>query len=103
MISAREELDLPVSPAMDGLLKVHRRVVDGLEPEGETRTFTGVASTKLLVPVTQAGHLIGRQGTTIKSIQDASGAFVRVVSSGKVFSNLCSIKLAFFLALYLLH
>ena len=96
MISAREELDLPLSPAMDGLLKVHRRVVDGLEPEGETRSFTGVASTKLLVPVTQAGHLIGRQGTTIKSIQDASGAFVRVVSSGKVFFNL-----AFFLALYL--
>ncbi|MCO5603024.1 hypothetical protein L7F22_057167 [Adiantum nelumboides] len=82
MVSAREEPEALLSPAMDGLLKVHKRVVDGLESEADgSAVRTGLVSTKLLVPVTQAGSLIGRQGTTIKSIQDESGAIVRVISS----------------------
>ncbi|KAI5060899.1 hypothetical protein GOP47_0023404 [Adiantum capillus-veneris] len=82
MVSAREEPEGLLSPAMDGLLKVHKRVIDGLESEIDGSAMrTGLVSTKLLVPVTQAGSLIGRQGTTIKSIQDDSGAIVRVISS----------------------
>lgn len=82
MVSAREEPEATVSPAMDGLLKVHRRIIDSLESEADgSAVRTGVVATKLLVPVTQAGSLIGRQGATIKSIQDDSGATVRVNSS----------------------
>ncbi|KAH7277288.1 hypothetical protein KP509_39G044000 [Ceratopteris richardii] len=82
MVSAREEPEVQISPAMDGLLKVHKRVLDGLESEMDGSVVRhGSVSTKLLVPMTQAGSLIGRQGATIKAIQDESGAVVRVVST----------------------
>ncbi|XP_031112448.1 flowering locus K homology domain-like [Ipomoea triloba] len=80
MISAKEEPDLSISPAMDGLLRVHERVNDidsdsAAAPSGNARTVC----TRLLVAATQAGSLIGKQGTTIKSIQDASQCTIRVL------------------------
>lgn len=95
LVSAREDPDLTISPAMDGLLRVHRRVVEGSDPDGEDghaepRAGGGTVASRLLVAATQAGSLIGRQGATIKSIQDASGATVRVLPPGKadLFGNL---------------
>ncbi|CAK9199576.1 unnamed protein product [Sphagnum troendelagicum] len=82
LVSAREDPDATVSPAMEGLLRVHRRVIDSSEPEsadGEMAGGGGPVSSRLLVAATQAGSLIGRQGATIKSIQDASGATVRIL------------------------
>ncbi|CAM6059217.1 unnamed protein product [Sphagnum tenellum] len=83
LVSAREEPDAIISPAMEGLLRVHRRVIEGTEPEtttdGEIAGGGGPVASRLLVAATQAGSLIGRQGATIKSIQDASGATVRVL------------------------
>jgi hypothetical protein len=88
LVSAREDPDLALSPAMDGLLRVHRRVVEGSEPDvedghTEPRVGGGPVASRLLVAATQAGSLIGRQGATIKAIQDASGATVRVLPPGK--------------------
>jgi poly(rC)-binding protein 2/3/4 len=89
LVSAREEPDAIISPAMEGLLRVHRRVIEGSEPEtttdGEIAGGGGPVASRLLVAATQAGSLIGRQGATIKSIQDASGATVRVLPPGKIF------------------
>jgi transcription antitermination factor NusA-like protein len=83
LVSAREEPEATISPAMEGLLRVHRRVIEGSEPEtttdGEIASGGGPVASRLLVAATQAGSLIGRQGATIKSIQDASGATVRVL------------------------
>ncbi|CAK9276204.1 unnamed protein product [Sphagnum jensenii] len=83
LVSAREEPDAIISPAMEGLLRVHRRIIEGTEPEtttdGEIAGGGGPVASRLLVAATQAGSLIGRQGATIKSIQDASGATVRVL------------------------
>ncbi|CAK9879896.1 unnamed protein product [Sphagnum jensenii] len=83
LVSAREEPDAIISPAMEGLLRVHRRVIEGTEPEtttdGEIAGGGGPVASRLLVAATQAGSLIGRQGATIKSIQDLSGATVRVL------------------------
>lgn len=84
MISARDEPEAAISPAIDGLLRVHKRVIDGLEGEGDVHPSSGLVTTRLLVPATQAGNLIGRQGTTIKSIHDAAGANVRVLSVEEV-------------------
>ncbi|XP_020578295.1 LOW QUALITY PROTEIN: flowering locus K homology domain [Phalaenopsis equestris] len=80
MISAKEEPDLSISPAMDGLLKVHKRLVDGLDgdPTGLPNSGNTVL-TRLLVAATQAGFLIGKQGSTIKSIQETCNSVVRVV------------------------
>ncbi|GAB4841681.1 hypothetical protein Ancab_022403 [Ancistrocladus abbreviatus] len=78
MISAKEEPDSPMPPAIDGLLRVHKRLInaDGeLSPASSGQTVI----TKLLVAATQAGSLIGKQGSTIKSIQDASNCTIRVL------------------------
>ncbi|CAN4093565.1 unnamed protein product [Withania somnifera] len=80
MISSKEELSLSIPPAMDGLLKVHKQIVDvdidsANAPCGAGRPVT----TRLLVAASQAGNLIGRQGSTIKSIQDTSHCTIRVI------------------------
>ncbi|XP_074568624.1 flowering locus K homology domain-like [Curcuma longa] len=83
MISAKEEPDASVSPAMDGLLRVHKRIIDGLDgesglaPSAAGNTFP----TRLLVAATQAGSLIGKHGATIKSIQESCSSIVRVVDN----------------------
>ncbi|XP_010905450.1 flowering locus K homology domain [Elaeis guineensis] len=81
MISAKEEPDAPISPAMDGLLRVHKRTIDGLDGESThaSQNTGNMVSTRLLVAATQAGSLIGKQGATIKSIQEASSTTVRVL------------------------
>lgn len=102
MISAKDEPDALISPAMDGLLRIHKRIADGSDGEsGQPQQSAGnIEPTRLLVPASQAGSLIGKQGTTIKSIQDSSKSVVRIL--GKffcIFSMLCQCVLYFFLFL----
>lgn len=84
MISAKEEPESPLPPAVNGLLKVHKRLVDGMEndPSHPAPGLGSKLSTKLLVPAAQAGSLIGKQGTTVKSIQEESNCIVRVLGTG---------------------
>lgn len=81
MISAKEEPDASISPAMDGLLRVSKKIIDGLDGEsGHTPVSAdSIVPTRLLVPATQAGSLIGKQGATIKSIQESSNCIVRIL------------------------
>ena len=84
MVSAKEEPDSSLPPAMDGLLRVHKRIIDGLDSDSSnTPPASGAkVSTRLLVPASQAGSLIGKQGGTVKSIQEASTCIVRVLGAG---------------------
>ena len=84
MVSAKEEPDSSLPPAMDGLLRVHKRIVDGLEGDSSHAPMAvgTKVSTRLLVPASQAGSLIGKQGTTVKSIQESSNCIVRVLGAG---------------------
>lgn len=85
MVSAKEEPDASLPPAMSGLLRVHRRIVDGLdEDSSEAAPAGGKVSTRLLVPATQAGSLIGKQGATVKSIQETSNCTVRVLGQDEL-------------------
>ncbi|KAL6009731.1 hypothetical protein ACLOJK_000160 [Asimina triloba] len=82
IISAKEEPDVALPPAVDGLLRVHKRSVDGLDNEGaHPPTNAGTTVSRLLVAGAQAGSLIGRQGATVKSIQEASSVVVRVLGT----------------------
>ncbi|CAK7341013.1 unnamed protein product [Dovyalis caffra] len=83
MVSAKEEPDSSLPPAMDGLLRVHKRIIDGLEGDSSHAAPSSGAkvSTRLLVPASQAGSLIGKQGGTVKSIQEASACIVRVLGA----------------------
>lgn len=86
LISGREDPDAPLSPAMDATLRVFKRVSGLSSAEesgtGSTPTMAAFCSVKLLVAASQAVHLIGKQGSTIKSIQESSGASVRVLTEG---------------------
>lgn len=83
MISAKEELDALISPAMDGLLRVHKCIIDGTDGKS-SQALPGSdnnAPTRLLVASAQAGSLIGKQGATIKSIQEASKSVVHILEN----------------------
>lgn len=82
MISAKEEPDASVPPAMDGLLKVHKRIIE-VNESASARPNAGVTvTTRLLVAGSQVGSLIGRQGATVKSIQEASNCIIHVSGTG---------------------
>lgn len=86
MVSGKDEPDSALPPAMDGLLRVHKRIVDGLDSDSSHALPAAGAkvSTRLLVPASQAGSLIGKQGGTVKSIQEASSCVVRVLGAGYI-------------------
>lgn len=93
MVSAKEEPDLHISPAMDALLKVHKRLVDvDSDSAHATSGSVGTVITRILVADTQAGSLIGKQGATIKSIQDASNCTIRVLGSGILAKHYFSVE-----------
>ncbi|KAK9735266.1 hypothetical protein RND81_04G194900 [Saponaria officinalis] len=80
MVSAKEEPEASLPPAVDGLLRVHRRIVDGLDGDSSQAPPAGAkVSTKFLVPASQAVNLIGKQGATVRSIQETSSCIVRVL------------------------
>ncbi|CAN0859990.1 RNA-binding KH domain-containing protein PEPPER [Linum grandiflorum] len=84
LISGKEEPEAPLSPAMDAVLRVFKRVSDLSIVEGANTTAAAASaaafgSIKLLVGSSQAINLIGKQGSTIRSIQESSGASVRVL------------------------
>uniref|UniRef100_A0A5B7A9L8 K Homology domain-containing protein n=1 Tax=Davidia involucrata TaxID=16924 RepID=A0A5B7A9L8_DAVIN len=88
LISGKEETDAPLSPAMDAAIRIFKRVSGLHESEGDGKApdATGIAfcSIRLLVASTQAINLIGKQGSLIKSIQESTGASVRVLSSDEL-------------------
>ncbi|XP_074286828.1 RNA-binding KH domain-containing protein PEPPER-like [Silene latifolia] len=85
LISGKEELDASLSPAMDAVIRLFKRVTDldgddkGLGPDA-----AAFCSIRLLVASTQATNLIGRQGATVKTIQEGSGAVVRILPEGEL-------------------
>ncbi|KAK7388144.1 hypothetical protein VNO78_22951 [Psophocarpus tetragonolobus] len=85
LISGKEEPEAPLSPAMDAVIRVFKRVSGLSEIDSENKA-SGVAfcSVRLLVASTQAINLIGKQGSLIKSIQENTGASVRVLSGDEV-------------------
>ena len=87
-MSGKEDPGLELPPAMDALIRVFKRVngiTDGAT-EGTTQTAAapGVCAGRLLVPGAQAINLIGKQGASIKAIQEGTGATIRVISVGNI-------------------
>ncbi|KAL3565960.1 hypothetical protein D5086_031375 [Populus alba] len=92
LISGKEEPEAPLSPAMDAVLRVFKRV-SGLSPGEGDNTGSAAAtaaagsafcSIRLLVASSQAINLIGKQGSTIKSIQENTGVVVRVMAEDDI-------------------
>lgn len=51
-----------------------------------------ICSVRLLVPFAQAVHLIGKQGATVKAIQESTGTTIRIIDEGMLFHPNRSIK-----------
>ncbi|XP_047171371.1 RNA-binding KH domain-containing protein PEPPER-like [Vigna umbellata] len=85
LISGKEEPETPLSPAMDAVIRIFKRISGLSEIDGENKA-AGLAfcSVRLLVASTQAINLIGKQGSLIKSIQENTSASVRVLSGDEV-------------------
>ncbi|RZC56825.1 hypothetical protein C5167_015684 [Papaver somniferum] len=85
LISSKEEPEAALSPAMNAVIRVFRRITGLSETDGEGSS-SGIAtcSFRLLVASSQAINLIGKQGSLIKSIQESSAATVRVLSGEEV-------------------
>ncbi|GJS05376.1 RNA-binding KH domain-containing protein PEPPER [Tanacetum coccineum] len=82
LISGKEETEAPLSPAMDAVIKVFKRVNGFPDDEAAGLASVPFCSIRLLVPSMQAITLIGKHGSTIKAIQETSGCAVRVLSTG---------------------
>lgn len=89
LISGKEEPDVPLSPAMDASIRVFKRVSGVGDVEGSADA-AAYCSIRLLVASTQASKLIGKQGATIKAIQESSAAIVRVLPEGGLYSYVTS-------------
>lgn len=88
LISGKEEPEAALSPAMDAVIRVFKRVSGLSEGEGDGN-LPGVAgaafcSIRLLVASTQAVNLIGKQGSLIKPIQKNTGASIRILSNDEM-------------------
>ncbi|KAM0845509.1 hypothetical protein ACQ4PT_056313 [Festuca glaucescens] len=90
LISATEETQAEIAPAMHAAIKIFKHVneIEGINP-GVILSAAApeVCSARLLVPTAQAMHLIGKQGTTIKSMREATGATIRIIDEGDHLSN----------------
>ncbi|XP_065850787.1 RNA-binding KH domain-containing protein PEPPER [Euphorbia lathyris] len=88
LISGKEEPDSILSPAMDAVVRVYKRIsgLSGGEGDSTSLAIAGAAfcSIRLLVASSQAINLIGKQGSVIKSIQENTGATVRVLGEEEV-------------------
>uniref|UniRef100_I1NWT4 K Homology domain-containing protein n=1 Tax=Oryza glaberrima TaxID=4538 RepID=I1NWT4_ORYGL len=89
LISATEESQAELPPAMDAAIKIFMHIND-IEKINCDDTLSGSApekcSAKLLVPSAQATHLIGKQGVRIKSIQETTGATVKIIDKVELLS-----------------
>ncbi|KAE8720757.1 RNA-binding KH domain-containing protein PEPPER [Hibiscus syriacus] len=81
LISGKEEPEAPLSPAMDAAIRVFKRVSGFPDNDTDAKAVGATfCSIRLLVASTQAISLIGKQGSLIKSLQESTGASVRVLS-----------------------
>jgi poly(rC)-binding protein 3/4 len=88
LVSAKEDPSLELPPAIDALMRVFKRIngiTDGSAEGTQGAAVPGICVARLLVPGAQAINLIGKQGATIKAIQESTSATIRVISIGKVF------------------
>ncbi|XP_022857209.1 RNA-binding KH domain-containing protein PEPPER-like [Olea europaea var. sylvestris] len=88
LISGKEEPEAPLSPAVDAVIRIFKRINGLPENYGDDEALgaAGIAfcSIRLLVASSQGISLIGKQGSLIKSIQESTGASIRILSNDEM-------------------
>jgi poly(rC)-binding protein 3/4 len=84
LVSGKEEPEAEISAAMEAVLRIFKRINGILEPGTENMASAAqvpvVYTIRLLVVSSQAVNLIEKQGSSIKSIQEASSARICVIT-----------------------
>lgn len=86
----KEEVEAELSPAMNAAIKIfmHINEIEVINSDGTlSASAPEICSVRLLVPFAQAVHLIGKQGVTIKPIQESTGTTIRIIDEGMLLSN----------------
>jgi hypothetical protein len=89
LVSATEEVEAELPPAMNAAIKIFKHInrIEEINSDGTlSASAPDICSVRLLVPAAQAVHLIGTQGVTIKSIQESIGAMIRIIDEGMLLS-----------------
>lgn len=66
---------------MEAVLRVFKQI-HGVSSDRKTTNQFEICSVRLLMASAQAIYLIGKQGSSIKSIQEESGAVINVLTGG---------------------
>ncbi|KAF8677165.1 hypothetical protein HU200_046637 [Digitaria exilis] len=89
LVSAREVVEAELSPAMNAAIKIFEHITK-IEETNSDGTLSSVVpkkcSVRLLIPAAQAVHLIGKEGVTINSIQESTGATIRIIDEDVLLS-----------------
>ncbi|XP_022857517.1 RNA-binding KH domain-containing protein PEPPER-like [Olea europaea var. sylvestris] len=88
LISGKEEPESPLSPAIDAVIRIFKRINGLPENNGDGKALgaAGIAfcSIRLLVASSQGISLIGKQGSLIKSIQESTSVSIRILSNDEM-------------------
>jgi poly(rC)-binding protein 3/4 len=92
---------------MEAILRIFKRI-NGIPEPGTENMASGaqvpaICAIRLLVVSSQAVNLIGKQGSSIKSIQEASGATIRVITPGMCFIIASALQFSFVLPYLIRH
>jgi hypothetical protein len=81
-----------IAPVQEALLRVHQRImeVESSYLDGNVEQPRGEVCTRLLVPTTQVGCLLGKRGKIISQIRQDSGAQIRVLPRNQI--PLCALS-----------
>ncbi|KAH7287540.1 hypothetical protein KP509_32G061200 [Ceratopteris richardii] len=84
--SGSEFKEEEISPVQEALLRAHLRVLEADAKPGETISPENLKDivTRLLVPTSQVGCLIGKQGKIVSRMREESGAQIRVLPKDQV-------------------
>ncbi|KAL7593324.1 hypothetical protein Lser_V15G33470 [Lactuca serriola] len=83
-ISSKEDIEAPLSPAMDAVIRVFKCVNGFPENESDGVASIPFCSIRLLLTSMQATSLLEKQGSLLKRIQENTGCYIRILSSDEV-------------------
>ncbi|CAH1449436.1 unnamed protein product [Lactuca virosa] len=84
LISGKEEIEAPLSPAMEAVIRVFKLINGFPEDESDAVASIPFCSIRLLLTSMQAMSLIGNQGSSINTIKQNIGCSVRILPSDEV-------------------
>ncbi|CAH1449441.1 unnamed protein product [Lactuca virosa] len=83
-ISSKEDIEAPLSPAMDAVIRVFKCVNEFPENESDGVASIPFCSIRLLLTSIQATSLLETQGSLLKRIQENTGCYIRILSCDEV-------------------